>query len=413
MPREPKATEQRIPDRPRILRSSTGAGVVFLVLPVFAYLGVAIAWRVQGIYRITGDEPHYLLIADSLLRRHDLRVLDDYLADTPVHRAAGVDLAQPEHLTHVLDGYSIHGIGLPILLLLPYRIAGPSGARVFMALVAGLIPFVLYRAVRRVTASPARATWLACTVAVGLPVVAAANQISPDLVAGMLILYVAGTVAATFAGESDDAPGRWGTVLAIACLPWLHVRLIPPAALLLFGYLYGLRVVRGERLRRLVPVLACVAGSLTVLAAYHVVAFGRPAGPYDTTSLSHDPRPVGTTLLGLRFDVVQGLFLQQPLLLVGLAGVAPFLRHDPRLGLLLAAVYASVVVPNAMHINWYGGYSLVGRFAWPVILLWIFPTACAIERARRPDRLCVALCVSSVALQIVLATRWLTVDSML
>jgi hypothetical protein len=66
-----------------------------------------------------------------------------------------------------------------------------------------------------------------------------------------------------------------------------------------------------------------------------------------------------------------------------------------------------------MHVNWYGGYSPVGRFAWPVILLWIFPIASAIESARNPDRIAFAVCVSSIALQLLLATRWLTVDSLL
>jgi hypothetical protein len=118
-------------------------------------------------------------------------------------------------------------------------------------------------------------------------------------------------------------------------------------------------------------------------------------------------------LLGLHFDEAQGLFMQQPLLLVGALGLHALWRRDRRLGILLAAVYLSVVLPNSMHVNWYGGISMIGRFAWPAVLLWVFPIACAIEAAGKPERMWTTLFAFCIALQVLFATRWLTVDSLL
>src|SRR5262249_35411095 len=110
---------------------------------------------------------------------------------------------------------------------------------------------------------------------------------------------------------------------------------------------------------------------------------------------------------GLHFDEAQGLFFQQPLFVVGLLGLGPLFRRDWRLGVLLAAVYASIVVPNAMHINWYGGASFVGRFVWPAALLWVFPLAYAVDASLLRQRTWLAIFALAIAWQLVLATQWL------
>src|SRR5260370_1368217 len=90
-----------------------------LVVPVIVYLSIALFWQSRGFYKITGDEPHYLLITESLLRDHDLQVANNYLTDNPVRRASAVDLTKDLD-AHTYNKYSRHTIGLPILLTIPY-----------------------------------------------------------------------------------------------------------------------------------------------------------------------------------------------------------------------------------------------------------------------------------------------------
>src|SRR4051812_23511237 len=98
---------------------------LLLVLPSLIYVAIAVDWHARNIYTITGDEPHYLLIADSLVRDHDLRVENNYQADTPVQGAINLKLYVPEQMPwHVKNQYSRHNAGLPFLLALPYAMAG-------------------------------------------------------------------------------------------------------------------------------------------------------------------------------------------------------------------------------------------------------------------------------------------------
>src|SRR5688572_8083471 len=94
---------------------------LILILPVLLYVVVTLFWHSRHFYGITGDEPHYLLISDSLVRDHDLLVENNYLIDTPVRQASQLDLSAPIHVgPHVAYGFSRHNIGLPLILAIQY-----------------------------------------------------------------------------------------------------------------------------------------------------------------------------------------------------------------------------------------------------------------------------------------------------
>src|SRR5438128_10701549 len=91
-----------------------------LALPIILYLAVALFWQSHHFYRITGDEPHYLLIVDSLLRDRDLLVLNNYSIETPVHRATAGKLDAPGDVeAHTYNQFSKHYPGLPFILVIP------------------------------------------------------------------------------------------------------------------------------------------------------------------------------------------------------------------------------------------------------------------------------------------------------
>src|SRR5260370_27400850 len=128
------------------------SGRLLLVVRVMVYLSTTLYWQSRGLYRITGDEPHYLLITDSLIRDRDLKVDNNYLIDTPVQQASALNLSK-DFGAHTYNGYSRHTIGMPILLAIPYAIGGVTGSRVFMALLAGLWPLLLFKVSVQLTPS--------------------------------------------------------------------------------------------------------------------------------------------------------------------------------------------------------------------------------------------------------------------
>jgi hypothetical protein len=393
-----------------------------LLLPLLFYLSVLLFWQSQDLYGITGDEPHYLLIADSLYRDRDLLVENNYSIRTPVHLACKANLSDPEDIPrHVRNGYSMHNIGLPLLLIAPYALAGPTGAKVFMVLVAGLWPFLLYRAALQIIESKPWSMLIALTLSLGLPYLAASNQIYIDLVGGMIILYAAERIIGILRGRHRPFSSFAGNLcfgLLVGYLPWLHIRLSAPALLLLLGYLYaaGIRAEYSgahDRRRLLVPALI-VVGSLLLLAIYNRMAFGNAAfGPY-FGYLSFEIGKILMTFTGLHFDMAHGLFMQQPLLLLGLVGVVPLMRENREAALLLLLLFVSVLLPNSMLSLWYGGGSFAGRYQWPVVSLWVFPLAAAVKLLFEYRKTFILpLCVACILLQGWMASRWLINDGLL
>src|SRR5260370_15002243 len=149
---------------------------LLLVVPVMVYLSTTLYWQSRGLYRITGDEPHYLLITDSLIRDRDLKVDNNYLIDTPVQQASALNLSK-DFGAHTYNGYSRHTIGMPLLLAIPYAIGGVTGSRVFMSLLAVLWPLLLFKVLVQITRSRGWSLVTAFVLAVGLPVPAAGPPI--------------------------------------------------------------------------------------------------------------------------------------------------------------------------------------------------------------------------------------------
>ena len=98
-----------------------------------------------------GDEPHYLMVAESLLRDGDLSLERDYAEgryavfhDAPL---------EPHYRVRGKGGaiYSLHAVGLSILILPAWALAGYAGVTVFMALLAALVALEVREWVRELT----------------------------------------------------------------------------------------------------------------------------------------------------------------------------------------------------------------------------------------------------------------------
>lgn len=103
----------------------------------------ALLFVLRGQYKqmsfLGGDEPHYIMMADSLIKDGDFNLKNDYelsraLTYYPVpalfpHVAAIIDY------TNTDKWYSIHTVGLPILIALPYKLFGLLGARLLLIVI--------------------------------------------------------------------------------------------------------------------------------------------------------------------------------------------------------------------------------------------------------------------------------------
>ena len=110
--------------------------------------------------RTTGDEPHYLIIANSLIEDGDVDLTNDY--DEARHQAFYPGSLEPRHAILTPSGrqYSLHGHGVSLLVLPGFLAGGVIGARMTVVMVTVFGLTLLWIALKQATGSVA-AAWAA------------------------------------------------------------------------------------------------------------------------------------------------------------------------------------------------------------------------------------------------------------
>ena len=346
-----------------------------LVIPG-VYVAVSVitlwVWGVRGVYPLIGDEPHYLVIGDALWGFGGIDVLAAYASELSnrVFYSPGLGEvgSQVTSYGHVVSGdrgiFSWHGYLLGWVAGLSVALFGVEAARWSMVVIGAGIAFVVWWVAGVFFASPRVRLLVALTLVVTYPFLLASFQIFPDFVAGGLAL-----LGITWLMRSARRPAEsWPTVFVasmVALLPWLGIKFAPVAGVLLVAMLWRSK-------DRWWLVVAPAAISAALLMVFNTYAYGSPFG-----SLSEGTVEFGgdfwIRLAGMLVDQNQGALLFNPILWLGLAGLAPFLRRDRFVGLVWLLVFGLLWVLGAAHPGWYGGGSFIGRYSWGLALLLMIP----------------------------------------
>src|ERR1022692_1268296 len=147
-----------------------------LIIPGVAYVMVSLEWEQRRLSPVSGDEPHYLIIADAVIHDHSVDVRRAYDRDAVAKRIIGPTDWENHSRTGSTGTFSVHDIGLPILIAPAFARLGISGVRVMLGVIAGLVPFLLYTIARRHRLGDYEAVALAFGASLGLPLMAASGQ---------------------------------------------------------------------------------------------------------------------------------------------------------------------------------------------------------------------------------------------
>jgi hypothetical protein len=356
-------------DRPLRI-ADPGSGRLF-VLAAALFLGVGLYYGSR--LRVSGDEPHYLMMARSLWGERDLDLQDnfareDWRQDTPGPVA-------PHYGAPRADGrpFPAHSAGLPFLLAPIYAGGGRLACIAVLALAATALCLQVRRLALRATRDPA-AGLLAWAASAGAPVIFYAFHVYTEVPSALVL---AASLALVLSSPGP-APAAVAGLLASA-LPWLHVKMIPAAA--------ALAVVAVLHLKRR-ALLAFFGVAAAMAAAYAVhghAVFGtwsplaRYGGlPEDATSGS-----ALRAVLGLLLDRSFGLLPFAPVFLLALAGLFSRGFWKSRDAVSQALVGAAVLLPVLTWRMWWGGQCPPARFLVPVVpLLGVALAARAIEPPR-------------------------------
>ena len=375
--------------------------------PLAALLGVialaaflAILPYHRTVQPTASDEPHYLLIVQSLLYDGDLDVRNDYEGDR--YLVFYPDRFPDVHGIHVGTAiYPIRDVGLPLAAVLPFAIGGRTGVLALMCVLGALLAAQLFLLARDLGFRQQHAFLAAALASFTHPLLTYTTQVYPELAVALIFATVARLVR-----RGRATPARMLAVASFltALLPFLSTRawlIAAPVALVvgLFGILAPVPIT--ERVRRAVaagvPFLAVVAA----IAVLNGLMFGWyiPSAGYYLISdqqqvLVYTPHIGG---LGLFFDRVFGLIGRAPIFLLAFIGAGVLWtrrRAHGALLLVLVAGWGTYFAYIASIAYWWADGSPPSRYLLGSIPLLVVALAGGLDALERVPR---ALRVAVVA----------------
>ena len=340
------------------------------------------------------DEPHYLLIVQSLLYDGDVDLANDYAGDRYLDFYP--DRLPDVHGIHVGPAvYPIRDLGLPLVVAVPFALGGRSGVLALMCVLAALLTAQLFLLSRDLGFSRQVAFLATALASFTHPILTYTTQIYPELAVALVFVTVARLLRRGRATPSRAlalASGLTALLPLFSTRAWL---IAAPVALVIGLFAVLPAVPLAERARR-----ALVAGGpfLAIIGAL-ALANGAMFGVYLPSAgyflirdqqqvLAYTPQIGG---LGLLFDRAFGLIGRAPIYLLAFLGAgALWMRrraHGAELLVLLSGwlAYFGYI---ASIVYWWADGSPPSRYLLgtiPFLVVGLAGGLEALSRLRRPD----------------------------
>lgn len=322
----------------------------------------------------------------SLIEDHDLDETNNY-ANRDYHRfypALGPtrdgwpsypDPLPPHQSDTTLPGlYSKHGLGLALLIALPYDFGGRTLTLVALAVIAALLAANMTLLAARYTTMPELAALAALLLALTNPLFSFSLLIFPELTAALAITYATRRLLA-------DRNHFWHWLLvgaSIASLPWLHYRLAPISVIIAAMAVIPLR--RQWAFGNVVAALLFPLISACTLLWWYLRLYHSPFPP--STDHAGFSGFTGTLngLGGTFLDQQWGAFIHNPVLLLAVAAFFPFALAHRRDAVAIAAIVLPYLVLISAYRVWWGEWNPPARYLTDIVPLAVIPLAWTIDQ---------------------------------
>ena len=342
------------------------------------------------------DEPHYLLIVQSLLYDRDVDLRNDYEGER--YRVFYPDRLPDMHGVEIGRAvYPIRDLGLPLASVLPFALGGRTGVLALICLAGALLAAQLFLLARDLGLRRDHAFLAVSLASFTHPVLTYTTQIYPELAVALVFATVARVVRR---GRATTTRGLALASALAALLPLLSTRawlIAAPVALVIAWFAVSAPVPAAERARRALAAAGPFAAGVIALALANGAMFGvylPSAGYY----IIRDQQPVlaytpHVGALGLLFDRVFGLVGRAPLYLLALIGAGALWARRGTHGallLVLAAGWGTYFAYIASIAYWWADGSPPSRYllgSIPFLAVAVAGGLEALERVPRAARL--------------------------
>jgi hypothetical protein len=329
-------------------------------------------------WNLTGDEPSYMLICQSIVLDRDVNLFNDASRGRKGSTFGCPSAGPHKARVDVEKGlvYSIHSPGLPMMISPVFALAMKTGMTpryacvLFLNVLAAAGMVLLFVLARHFGASTIWAMALSFATGCSIPPLIYSHQIYPDFPAAVVLLTA---YCSLWLPARDTPAGRIlmaaSAGLCAAWLPWLHIRFSIFSA--------GLAVACAVRFKRSVPALLAAAVPVLVSAGCLMMCYQRwygspwPSAAYiaqtGSAPLSSGIRATLRGLSGVALDGGRGLLSWAPFWFFVPAGLVMAVRRRPVQTALLVAPAMLYMWIIASFDSWWGGFCPPNRFVLPVI----------------------------------------------
>ncbi len=342
--------------------------VLIWIIPLIIFSMLSLWLDHKGV-ELSGDEPHYLMVTQSLVEDLDLSLKNNveertYLDFIPAGIPAHMIIHKGKHLSFHMPGLSFLLIPFYIVFNLAGDIISPHlFFRLSISVINAFFPFVLFYIMRLLFPDKKLSgIWLLSILTV--PFLFHSVHIFPELPAATLL---AGSFL--FLYRDDPKPGIAGFLFSLTI--WFHVKYYPP--LMLFAGFAVWKLLKENSKKDLLKFLLYPALSSIILLLFSKAVYGtfNPSGIFPAENYWSTPILLKLKVfLAYFFDQRDGLILYAPFLFLFLFG----LKLKNLSWKILAAIISVYTIFHAITTV-RGAHAPAGRplvFVFWIILLFMF-----------------------------------------
>ncbi len=392
--------------------------LLVFVFPLIVYILLA-SGLIFPSQPLTGDEPHYLLVTQSIIKDGDINLANNY------GKQSYLDFYPGELRSHAYPGkkgadylYSKHFPALPVLLVPAYMIGekiirfkpekekDPEFkrkilvffSRVPLCFLTALLGLVFFLVVFDMTKKKSLSITVWTIFGFTAPVIFYSHLIYPEIPVALITIFIFRNLVA----KKDTS--TWILFLSgvgIGLLPWFGIKYIV-LSIFLFGVLAAFLVKFSKiagNVGRIFLTLSPIAlsaflylfylyglyGSFSAIQVYKGSSFvpASNAGLFSII-LKKDPVEFLRRIPGYFLDQRIGIFIYAPVLVLGIAGFFFLYKQKKKRALMFLAVLFSYAIFSAYY--YWGGYCPPGRPLIPVVWILTLFLAVSFNEERSPMR---------------------------
>jgi len=300
-----------------------------------------------------GDELHYLITAQSIVKDHDIWLENNYQ-----------NLKIDKHTVIGPDGheYLYHGLGLfPLTIAVPFSILGRLGVMITLCIATVFLFWQIFNFTKEVTENSKLSALISLVIIFSLPLANYSFLIFPEIVGALLIIFNLRSFL--------KSKGNLFVFISLGLMPWVHIRLLPVSLTFLLLWGFKLHFQKQKKLLILLPSILLIASYFLFL---HTI-YGSivPTKPYSNLGIQTDTGSIPVNLINILIDRQYGLLPFTPIFLLALPGLVLWFRKQPKLVLIVYTITATYLLPTLRYSDWHGGFSPPGRYLVMILPLFI------------------------------------------